>query len=209
MRAVGDDDDVMEVVFAGDGGEAVDLLLGVDGASLGDDVAEGDAVGEEVVAADAAFGVAGVFVAASAECDDEWGNVFAVELDGVVEAGVEDGGWMAGVLGCTEDGDSVGRLGIVLYREGVDLVVDPDAPSGRDEKQQREQATNDESASGDGRAQIGLRNGHSYKDIVVETSESWPKASGHVRQDFNFYIEQVYRLRREMAAAKNSSDEPF
>ncbi len=38
----------------------MNLLFGVDGAGLGDDVAEGDAVGEEVVAADAAFGIAGV-----------------------------------------------------------------------------------------------------------------------------------------------------
>ncbi len=72
VGAVGDDDDVVEVVFAGDGGEAVDLLLGVDGVGLGDDVVEGNAVGEEVVAADAAFGVAGVLVAAAAEGDDEW-----------------------------------------------------------------------------------------------------------------------------------------
>ncbi len=168
MRAVGDDDDVVKVVLAGDGGESVDLLFGIDGAGFGDDVAEGNAVGEEVVAADAAFGVAGVFVAAAAECDDKWGDLFAIELDGVVEAGVKDGGWMAGVLGCTEDGDGVGRLGVVLGRQGVDLVVNPDAPSGRDEKQQREHATKDESAGGDGRAQIGWRDDHSYKDIVVE-----------------------------------------
>ena len=64
---------------AGDGGETVDLLLGVDGAGLGDDAAIGDAVGEEVVAADAAFGVAGVFVAAAAEGDDEGRDVLAVE----------------------------------------------------------------------------------------------------------------------------------
>ena len=121
VGAVGDDDDVVEIVFVGDGGEAVDLLLGVDGAGFGDDVAEGDAVGEEVVAAYAAFGVAGVFVAAAAEGDDERGDLFAVEFDGVVEAGVEDGRGVAGVLGCSEDGDGVGGLGVVLAGDGVDL----------------------------------------------------------------------------------------
>ena len=143
MGAVGDDDDVVEVVLLGDGGEAVDLLLGVDGAGLGDDVAEGDAVGEEVVAADAALGVAGVLVAAAAEGDDERRDLLAVELDGVVEAGVKDGRGVAGVLGCSEDGDGVGGLGVVLGGQSVDLGVDPDAPDGHDQKQQREHAAKD------------------------------------------------------------------
>ena len=137
--AVGDDDDVVEIVLVGDGGEAMDLLLGVDGAGFGDDAAEGDSVGEEVVAADAAFGVAGVFVAAAAEGDDERGDVLAVEFDGVIEAGVKDGGWVAGVLGCAEDGDGVGGLGVVLAGDGGYLLIDPDAPGGGDEKDQREQ----------------------------------------------------------------------
>ncbi len=161
MRAVGDNDDVVEIVFVGDGGEAVDLLLGVDGAGLGDDVAEGDAVGEEVVAADAAFGVAGVLVAAAAESDDERGDLFAVEFDGVVETGVKDGGWVAGVFGRSEDGDGVCGLGVVLCRQRVDLVIDPDAPGGDDEKHQRERAAKDESACGAWGAQIGLRDDHS------------------------------------------------
>ena len=125
MGAVGDDDDVVEVVFVGDLGEAVDLLLGVDGAGLGDDVAEGNAVGEEVVAADAALGLAGVLVAAAAEGDDDGSDLLAVEIDGVVEAGVEDGRGAAVVLGCTEDGDGVGGLGVVLVGDGVDLAGRP------------------------------------------------------------------------------------
>ena len=48
----------------------MDLLLGVSGAGFGDDAAEGNSIGEEVVAADAAFRIAGVFVAAAAEGDD-------------------------------------------------------------------------------------------------------------------------------------------
>ncbi len=91
--------------------EAVDLLLGVDGVGLDDDVGEGDAVGEEIVAAYAALGVAGVAVAASAEGDDEGSDFLAVEFDDVVEAGVVDGGGVAAVLGCSEDGDGVGRAG--------------------------------------------------------------------------------------------------
>ena len=148
MGAVGDDDDVVEVVLAGDGGEAVDLLLGVDGAGLGDDVAEGDAVGEEVVAADAAFGVAGVFVAAAAEGDDERGDLLAVEFDGVVEAGVEDGRGMAGVLGCAEDGDGVGGLGVVLAGDGGDLADRP-------RRTRRWRAEGPARAAGEGRGRGG------------------------------------------------------
>jgi len=138
MGCVGDDDDVVEMVFVGDGGEAVDLLLGVGGAGLGDDAAEGNSIGEEVVAADASFRVAGVFVAAAAEGDDQRGDVLAVEIDDVIETGVEDGGWVAGVLGRAEDGDGVGGLGVVLAGDGGYLLIDPDAPCGRDQKDQRE-----------------------------------------------------------------------
>ena len=138
MGAVGDDDDVVEIVFVGDGGEAVDLLLGVDGVGFGDDAAEGDPIGEEVVAADTALGVAGVFVAAAAEGDDERGNLLAIELDGVIEAGVENGGRVAEILGCTEDGDGVGGLGFVVVGDGGDLLIDPDAP-GDDDYQKHSQ----------------------------------------------------------------------
>jgi len=148
MSAIGDDDDLVEVVLVGDGGEAVDLLLSVDGASFGDDAAEGDAVGEEVVAANTAFGVAGVFVAATTEGDDERGDLLAVEIDGVVEAGVEDRRGMAGVLSCTEDGDGVGGLGVVLARDGGDLLIDPDAPCSGGEEDEHEQLAEEDASGG-------------------------------------------------------------
>ena len=113
VGGVGDDDDVMQVVFACDGGEALHLLLGVDGMGLGDDVAEGNAIGEEIVAAYPSLSVSGVLVAAASEGDDERRDLLAVELDRVVEAGVEDGRRMAGVLGGSEDGDGVGGLRFV------------------------------------------------------------------------------------------------
>ena len=91
MGAVGDDDDVLEVLAFGDGGEELDLLFGIDGVGFGDDVIEGDTVGEEVVAADTAFGFSGVFIAAATEGNDDGGDVSLVEGDGLVEAGVEDG----------------------------------------------------------------------------------------------------------------------
>jgi len=165
MSAVGDDDDVLQVVFAGDGGEAVDLLFGVDGAGLGDDVAEGDAIGEEVVAADAAFGVAGVFVGAAAEGDDERGDLLAVELDGVVETGVEDGRGMAGVLGRSEDGDGVGGLGFVVAGDGVDLTVEPDAPGGHPEEHEGEELT-EEGAPQGASAQVGGRSDHVCQSFI-------------------------------------------
>lgn len=58
VGSVRDDDDVMQIVFVRDGGKAMNLLLGVDGAGLGDDAAEGNSICEEVVAAYTAFGVA-------------------------------------------------------------------------------------------------------------------------------------------------------
>ena len=148
VGAVGDDDDVAEVVFAGDGGEAVDLLFGVDGAGLGDDVAEGDAVCQEVVAPDAALGVAGVAIAAAAEGDDDGGDLFAVEVDGVIETGVEDGGGAAGVLGGAEDGDGVGGLGIVAGGDLIDLAIDPNAPGEGDDQEKQQQLSERAGARG-------------------------------------------------------------
>ena len=160
MGSVGDDDDVVEIVFAGDGGETVDLLPGIDGACLGDDAAEGNAVGEEIVATDAAFGVAGVFVAAATESDDERGDLLAVEFDGVIETCVKDRGWMAGVFGCTEDGDGVGGLGVVLAGDGGDLLTDPDAPCGGEQKDHREEPAEEETAGSASASQIGGRSDH-------------------------------------------------
>jgi len=164
MSAVRDDDDVVEIIFVGDGGEPVDLLLGVDGAGLGDDAAEGNSVGEEVVAADAAFCIAGVFVAAATEGNDEWGDLFAVEFDGVVEASVKNGRRVAGVFGCTEDGDGIGGLGVVLARYGGDLLIDPDAPGGGDQKDYGEQPAEEEPAGGASTSQIGGRGDHRVRE---------------------------------------------
>src|ERR1700737_4440540 len=155
MGCVGDYDDVVEIVFTRDGGEAVDLLLGVDGAGFGDDAAEGDSIGEEVVAADASLGVAGVFVAAAAEGDDQGSDVLAVEFDGVIEAGVKDGGWAAGVFGRAEDGDGVGGLGVVFAGDGGYLLIDPEAPCRGGEEDQREQPTEEGTACGASASQIG------------------------------------------------------
>ena len=139
MGAVADDGDVLEVVLAGDGGEAMDLLLGVDGVGLDDDVGEGDAVGEEIVAAYAALGVAGVAVAASAEGDDERRDFLAIEFDDVVEACVVDGGGVAAVLGCSEDGDGVAGLGLVFVGYGVYLDADPDRPDDGNQQDEQEE----------------------------------------------------------------------
>ena len=147
MRAVGDDDDVVEVLAIGDAGEELDLLLGVDGVGFGDDVVEGDAVGEEVVASDAAFGLAGVLVAATAEGDDDGRDVLVVERDCLVEAGVEDGRGATGVFGCAEDGDGVGGLGVVDVGGGDDLVMQPGEPAGDGEQDEQDQPAHDVQAS--------------------------------------------------------------
>jgi hypothetical protein len=163
VGAVGDDDDMVQVVFVGDGGEAVDLLVGVDGAGLGEDVAEGDAIGKEVVAADAAFGVARVLVVAAAEGDDEGSDLFAVEIDGVVEASVEGGGRVAGVFGCSEDGDGVGGRGFVVIGDGLDLLVEPDAPARRDDEHQGEELTEEDAPGEAAAAKVGGRSDHGCK----------------------------------------------
>jgi hypothetical protein len=179
VGAIGDDDDVVEVVFAGDGGEAVDLLLGIDGAGLGNDAAEGDTVGEEIVATDTSFGVAGVFVAAATEGNDERGDLFVVEIDGVIEASVQDRRRVAGVLGCTEDGDGVGGLGVVLVCDGGYLTVDPDTPcSGGEEKQQKELAK--EVAAGRARSsQVGRGGDHLDGRTYLHKNKYGPRRVQH------------------------------
>lgn len=139
MGAVADDDDELEIVFAGDGGEPVDLLLSISGAGFGDDVAEGNAVGEKIVATNAAFGVAGVFISASAESDDQRCDLLAVEFDGVIEAGVEHRRGVAGVLCCAEDGDGVGRLRLVFGGNLRNLLIDPGEPDQTHQKKDSEE----------------------------------------------------------------------
>jgi hypothetical protein len=144
----------VEVVLARDGGEAMDLLFSVDGAGFGDDAAEGNSIGEQVVAAYASLGVARVFVGAAAEGDYEGGDVLAVEIDGVVEAGVKNGGWAAGVLGCAEDGDGVGGLSVVFAGDSRYLLVDPEAPYGCGQEDQPEQPAEEATAGDASGAQI-------------------------------------------------------
>jgi len=163
VSGVGDDDDVTEIVFVGNGCEAVDLLLGIGGAGFGDDAAEGNSIREEIVAAYATFCVARVFVGAAAEGDDEGGDMFSVEIDGVVEAGVEDGGGVAGVLGCTEDGDGVGGLSVVLTGYSGDLLIDPDTPCGGDQQDNSEQPAEEETAASALASQIGGGGDHIWK----------------------------------------------
>ncbi len=54
---------------------------------------------------------------------------------------------MAGVLGCAEDGDGVGGLGVVLTGDGGDLPVDPETPDGGDQQDDAEQSAEEESAA--------------------------------------------------------------
>ena len=129
MGGVGDDDDVVQAVGLGDLGEASGLLRSGEGVGFGDDSGEGDALSEQIVAAYAAFRVAGVAVAASAQSDDEWGDLPLVERDSVVEAGMVDGRRVAAVLGCAEDSDCVGGLGLIICGDLVDAVDDPEAPA--------------------------------------------------------------------------------
>jgi hypothetical protein len=160
VSGVGDDDDVTKIVFVGNGCEAVDLLLGIGGAGFGDDAAEGNSVGEEIVATDAPFGVAGVFVAATTEGDDERGDLLVVEIDGVIEAGVQDGRRVAGVLGCTEDGDGIGGLGVVLVCDCGYLTVDPDTPCSGGEEEQQKQLAKEVAAERARSSQVGRGGDH-------------------------------------------------
>jgi len=63
-----------------------------------------------------------------------------VEADGFIEAGVENGRGTSGVLGCAEDGDGVGGLGVVDLCGGIDLVIDPAEPCDSSEQQKQQEA---------------------------------------------------------------------
>lgn len=76
------------------------------------DFLDGDAAVGEVLAADFGFGV-DAFAAGAAGGEDERGELALVEIVGVVEAGFEDRGGLAVVLGGTEDDDDVGGAGFV------------------------------------------------------------------------------------------------
>jgi len=89
--AVADDDDVLEVLAIGDAGQVLDLLLGVDGVCLCDDAVERDAIGQEIVAANATFGPAGVLVGTASQRNDDGRHATLVEADSLIEAGVQDG----------------------------------------------------------------------------------------------------------------------
>ena len=54
---------------------------------------------------------------------------------------------MAGVLGCTEDGDGVSGLGVVLIGDCGDLLIDPDTPGGSDQEDDPEQPAEEETAA--------------------------------------------------------------
>jgi hypothetical protein len=78
----------------------------------------------------------------------------------VVEAGVKDGGGVAGVFGCAKDGDGVGGLRVVLASDSGYLLIDPDAPCSGYEKDQREQPAEKETAGGASASQVGGRDDH-------------------------------------------------
>jgi hypothetical protein len=195
MGRVGDDDDVVEIVFACDGGEAVDLLLRVGGAGFGDDAAEGNSIGEQVVAANASFGVAGVLIAAAAEGNDHRSYLLAIKLDGMVEAGVKDGRWVAGVLGRTEDGDGVGGLGLVMAGNCGDLLIDPDTPGSGDQQNQPEQPAKEETAGSASASQIGGRGDHRIgRTNLYGKQMRAHKYTGESQSKVQLCVELVYRL---------------
>jgi len=168
VGGVGDDDDVVKIVFVGDGCKAVDLLLGIDGVGFGDDTAEGNSVCEKIVAADATFRIAGVFIAAAAQGDDEWSNLLAVEFDGVIEAGVKDWGWVAEVFGCSKDGDGVSGLGFVVAGDCCNLLIHPDAPGHEDQQNHPQQTAEEGTAGCASTSQIGGRGDHTFFATLTE-----------------------------------------
>src|SRR5215472_17377774 len=85
MRAVRDDNNGVEVVCRGDLSKLRHLLLRVEGVGFGDDLVERNPIRQQVVAAHAAFGAAGVFVGATAKGNDDGRDAVLVEGNGFVE----------------------------------------------------------------------------------------------------------------------------
>lgn len=140
MRSIADHDDRFEIVFPRNGSQAVDLLLSISRTGLGDDVSKRNAIGKQIIAANAAFRVAGVLVAAASKCDDQWRDLPAVELDRVIQTGMEYRRRTAGVLRSAKYGDSICRLRLVLCRHVGDLLIHPDEPSQCNQQKYRQKA---------------------------------------------------------------------
>ena len=86
--------------------------------------------------------------------------MLAVEIDSVVEAGVKDGRGAARVLGCAEDGDGVGGLGVVFAGDSGYLLIDPKAPGCGGKEDESEQPSEEETTSAEWTSQIGGRGDH-------------------------------------------------
>lgn len=162
MGGIAHDHDRFQIVFVRDGSQTMDLLLGIDGAGFGDDVAERNAAGQQIISSDAALGVSGVLVAASAKGDDERRNLLAIELDGMVEASMKYRRGMSHVFRRAEYGDGVGRLGLVLIGNFGNLLIDPDKPAQSNKKEDPQKAAKKDATPGQAvnMALIGGRDRH-------------------------------------------------
>jgi hypothetical protein len=159
VGSVADDVDSAEVVFSGDDDKIGDGLLGVVAVGFGDDVSLGDAVGDEIAAADAAFGVdiAGFF---SPERDEERCESLTIERQGVAKTVAEYWGWAAVVLGGSKNGNGVGGAGLIVAGVVADLEIDVGNPEDSSDEDSREGESEDaltEATAGGGFAVTALR----------------------------------------------------
>src|SRR6185312_14882168 len=131
VSAIADDDDMVQVHLLCNGGEPLHLLFGIDGIGFGDDLVVRHAVCEQIIAPYAALRLAGVFIGASAERDDDRRNLLLVEGNGFIKASVEYGGRPSHIFGGSEYGDGVRGAGVVAVCDCLDLAVDPAKPGDR------------------------------------------------------------------------------
>lgn len=138
MRSITDHNDGIEIIFPGYGSQSVDLLFSIGGTGLRNDISKGNAIGQQIIPANPAFGVAGVLIASASKSDDQWGDLPAIELDRVIETGMEHRRRTSGILRSAKYGDSIGGLSLVLTGHIGYLLIHPDKPAQRNQQKYRQ-----------------------------------------------------------------------
>ena len=121
VGSIGDRKDAVQVILPGNGGQAGSGLFCVGALGLSNDLILRDAMGEQVVMADAPFGISRP--PATTQGDHQRSKVFAVESKSMIQTGAQHRRRTAIVFRCAKDGDGVGGTRLIMSGVIVNLPV--------------------------------------------------------------------------------------